>query len=281
MLTVEILKKAGLELTDDQFNQIAKLSENDEKANLDKINLEKAALEKELAPLKAKVTSQEATITELNTDLKGLKTKLKETGDKKFQEQIDILEAGLADAKKAKEDLQTEMQAKLDAANNSFKEYKITSAMEGAMAGLSFKDGITETIQGILKREAIAEMHSLYDIEDVNGRLVFREKEGGKVVTDPKTFEPASAESLMRNNEALKEVLSEGKPKGGLGGSGKGPTGGKGGAFDASGYKTQVDADDALRAHLVSQNMDPTSGEFFDKFDELRSESGIQELPVM
>lgn len=315
MLTVEILSQSSAlsGLTPEQLSAIASMSQNDETVTLTRALAEErvrvasvvsqhsgargiesnepfndylkfaiggnAAKLKEYNQLKQKLEASEKQVAELNEKIKSgaadeaLKTQLNDakTQVASLQKQ---LEKTKADAAEAANKYVSEMQS-----------VKVGYAFDNATSGLKFKDGITEQVQRTLLNAAKAEILAKGTPEfqttpDGQQKLVFRGQDGN-VLLNPKTnLNPYTVSELLMET-SVKDVLATKVDQGGSGGgNGGGGNGGGNTAVDISSAKSQVEADALIEKQLLADGLTRDSDEFFTRFNEIRSESKVANLPI-
>ena len=315
MLTVEILSQSSAlsGLTPEQLSAIASMSQNDETVTLTRALAEErvrvasvvsqhsgargiesnepfndylkfaiggnAAKLKEYNQLKQKLEASEKQVAELNEKIKSgaadeaLKTQLNDakTQVASLQKQ---LEKTKADAAEAANKYVSEMQS-----------VKVGYAFDNATSGLKFKDGITEQVQRTLLNAAKAEILAKGTPEfqttpDGQQKLVFRGQDGN-VLLNPKTnLNPYTISELLMET-SVKDVLATKVDQGGSGGgNGGGGNGGGNTAVDISSAKSQVEADALIEKQLLADGLTRDSDEFFTRFNEIRSESKVANLPI-
>jgi hypothetical protein len=177
MLTVDILKqnKALSELTDEQLNAIATLSQNDEVQVVQtKVKEERAkatlslsqafgiddvtdlTFEKAVEFGKNKLSSVdsakfEKTISDLKTELEA--EKAKKAGDKD-NEKIAALQAELNDTKTKYSELTNQLTEKEKEFSNKLSDYKITSHITQALGSMKFGKGVNDAMLNIIKQRS-------------------------------------------------------------------------------------------------------------------------------
>ena len=313
MLTVEMLQQntqlSGL--TAEQFNAIAEMSRNDENTvigtkigalhgqydsdilsitgvaknsgeksydylkrilNANKADLETLATTKqELATAKAKVTNLEKKIAEGAQD-ETLKQQLKDA-----KQQVTQLQNQLTTK-------QQEFDTEKQKLQNQLQSTHVDYAFAAATSGLKFKTGITESIQKTLLNAAKTEVlqRGTPEFQQNAGgtqKLVFRGADGN-VLNNPKNnLNPYTFEELIMET-SIKDVIDTGRKQTG---GGTGPLGGGGGGgsvLDLSGMRTQLEADKAIEAYLLSNGITRDSAEFAEQSMQLRNENNVANLPI-
>lgn len=312
MLTVDMLRQNGVlaGLTDDQFNAIAIMSQNDENTvigakigalhgqydtdilgitGINKNQGEKSYdyLKRILNDYKTQITSTatiQAQLANAKTEIETLKQKLADgAGDETLKQQ-------LKDAKKLASDLQTQLTQSVTNLANQKAEYEkqikgiyVDNAFSEAVSGLKFKAGITEGIKTVLLNAAKAEVlaKGTPDFIDNNGTktLVYRDTAGNVLNNPANNLNPFTTQELLMQT-SIKDVIDTGIQQHG---GGTGPiqrhntnvT-----VLDLTGAKTQVDADKIIESYLLSNGLTRDSAEFATQSMQLRTENKVNELPI-
>lgn len=313
MLTVDMLSNNPVlqGLTDAQKQAIATMSQNDENTvigtkigalhgqydtdifgitSVKKKDGEKSYdyAKRVLNDYKTKAESAKTIKTELATakaQIADLQSKLeKNSGDETLKQQLkdaNALVAQLQTTLKTKETEYSTEKAKLEASNRSI---HIDYAFQAATAGLKFKEGITAPIQKVLLQSAKNEVLSKGTpdfIDDGTGgkKLVLRDS-NGIILSNPKNnLNPYTIQELVMES-SLKDVIEAGRQQPG-GGTNPQPGGDNNkGALDMSGIKTQLEADNAITAHLLANGITRDSKEFAEQSMQLRNENNVAQLPI-
>lgn len=313
MLTVEMLNQNPVisALTDAQKQAIAEMSQNDENTVIgtrigqlhgqydqDIFNISGVAknqgeksydyAKRVLTDYKTKVASYKTVKDELtaaNAKVADLQAKLeKGAADAELTKQLKDAKAQVTQLQSLLTTKESEFKtekAKLEAAT---KDIHVNYAFQAAIAGLKFKDGITENVQRILLNAAKAEVLAKGTpdfIDDTNGnkKFVLRGADGLTINNPKNNLNPYTlAELLMETS--LKDSLQESKQQPGGGTKPPVKTPPAGGTLDMTGIKTQVEADKMITAHLLSNGLTRDSEEFADRLVELRNENNVSDLPI-
>jgi len=160
---------------------------------------------------------------------------------------------------------------------------QVTTQFEKASAGLKFKAGYPESVQKTLIDTSQANILVKYkpDWVEADGKkvMVFRDDKGEIIRNKNNQLNPYTAEELMKEN--LKEVLDLGKKTTGAGT--KNPAGGDTGTVDVvdiAGAKTQIEADELIVKHLMQIGETRGSASFAEKQKKLRTDNGVDKLPL-
>lgn len=314
MLTIEMLRQSSAltGLTDDQLNAIAEMSRNDENTvigtkigalhgqydadilgitGIKKKDGEKSYdyAKRVLGEYKTKAESVKTIQTQLTAaqaQVAELQSKLeKGAGDETLKQQLKDAKAQVTQLQTQLQTKETEFNTKKAEFDKTIKDTHVDYAFQAATAGLKFKSGITEPIQKTLLNAAKAEVLAKGTpdfIDDGQGgkKLVIRGADGN-ILNNPKNnLNPYTLQELVMET-SLKDVIDTGRQQkgGGTGGFGSG-SGGKGGTFDLSDIKSQVEADKAIESYLLSNGLTRDSQEFAEQSMQLRTENNVASLPI-
>lgn len=308
MLTLDMLRAnttlAGL--SDEQFAAIATMSRNDENTVIankvgalhgqydsDILTLTGVAkkegeksydyMKRVMSDYKTAAEGQQAYINEINS-LKAEKAQLEQK-----------LAAGSTDAalKQKLADTETrlsQMQAQYNLDKETFakekkgyedkiKSIQVDFAFDKAFSGLTFKDGVDDSVKTVLmqdaKRKVLAKGKP--DFVDVNGvsTLVFRDVNGATLNNPNNNLQPYTALELLQSVDSLKSILGTGQR-----GGGTEPIPPRSVTLDLTGVKTQVEADEVIAKHLMDKGLTRYSSEFATEAQKLRTDLGVDKLPI-
>ena len=308
MLTIETLKSnsALSGLTDEQFSAIAAMSQADEQTVIDtrigqlhgqyeadvlavtgvsKNSGEKAYEynKRVLSALKQNADKVATMETELNTAKADLAKAQKALED---GSQDATLKQQLNDAKTRAEGLETQL-SKLKATSaaekvqlkQQYDSARINMAIDNAMSGYKFKDGITEPLQKALMAQAKTEILNRGKAEiDDNGTVIFRNADGTVLTNSKNALKPYTISELLAES-SIKDAL---QLTSGSGGGTREPGAGKGTGVGVSiiGARTQVEADEMIAKALMTQGLTADSNEYHEKFAEIRKAQNVSALPL-
>ena len=298
-------------LTAEQYQAIAEMSQNDENTVigtkigalhgqydsdiLSITGVTKNSGEKSYDYLKRVLNANKTDLETLKTTKQELATaKAKVTNlEKKIAEgaQDETLKQQLKDAKTQVAQLQTQLttkQQEFDTEKQKLQQQlqstHVDYAFAAATGGLKFKAGITDSVAKTLLNAAKAEVLAKGTPEfqqnaDGTQTLVFRDS-NGNVLNNPKNnLNPYTfAELIMETS--IKDVIDTGRQQPG---GGTGPLGGGGGGgsvLDLSSAKTQIEADKAIEAYLLSNGVTRDSEEFATQSMAIRNENNVANLPI-
>ena len=307
MLTVENLK-AVEGINDEQAAKIAELSKKDEDAvigqkfgevyrNLDSIiekstgikrdGDEKTYVYLERAAKAVKETADTATkdIESLKAENEKLQKAIKDgASDTATKEKLAQTEKDLENVKSQYNALKGDFdKAKADYETKLFG-VKVDTAVEAAFGGLKFKDGLTQGIIQMSKRQAAEKVKASNPtaIEDGNGGkiLAFKDAEGAIMRNPDNNLNPYTVDDIVKKELAALGVLAQKRTQGGSGGNG-GNGGGNGGsnAVDISGAKTQNEAYEIIAKQLFEKGFVNGTREFDEAMQKAWGDNNVSKLP--
>lgn len=304
MLTIDILKqnKALSDLSEEQLNAIATLSQNDETQVIQtKIKEERAkatlslsqafgiddvtdlTFEKAVEFGKNKLSSVdsakfEKTISDLKTELES--EKAKKAGDKD-NDKIAALQAELNDTKAKYAELIGQLTEKEKEFNNKLADYKITSHITQALGSMKFGKGVNEAMLNIIKQQAVNDLKTEFTptIVEKEGKesIVFM-KDGVPYNNPANGLNPYSVSELLTEKLKPFGVLDEGRKAEGAGGKGSGRSNST--AIDLTGCKTKVEAQEVAHKFLAGKGLTVGSEEYQTELNTIWQENDIQNLPL-
>lgn len=310
-LTADILKanKALATLTDEQLQTIATLSFNDEEAvigarigalhgDYDKDVLGVTGIAKKqgeksydyvkrvLADYKSTIDSQKTLADQLaaaNTAKADLEAKLKDgTGDAHLKQQLTDATAKITQLQAAIDADKAKYTADITKYESDLHSMQVNHELENAIAGMAFKATIPESVKQVLIDNAKNQIHTGTKpefITDAAGKkqLVFRDATGNVMNNPENKLNPYTAKELLANN--LKDVLDLGRQQPGTGTQNPKVLG-TSTSVDLSAAKSQVAADEAIQSYLMSTGLTRGSAEFAEKQAAIRTEHGVDKLPI-
>ena len=221
------------------------------------------------------------TIATLRTEIDGYKKTIAEgKGSEEVAKQLRDAQKQLADTQALFEQKNKEWEDKYTLLNTQYQTSLIDAEFGKALTGMKFKSIYPESVQKTLidsaKRTVLSTAKPDWLEENGEKKLVFRDATGNIMTNPENKLNPFTPGELLRKE--LKEVLDLGRQQTGAGTK---PTGNGGGAtFDLSGVTTQVAADEMISKHLMSQGFTRGSKEFADEAQKIRTENGVDKLPV-
>lgn len=310
-LTAAVLRaNAGLaSLSDEQLSIIAELSRNDENTvigtrigelhgqyDADVLSVTGIAknqgeksydyVKRILADYKQKAAGSEALnsqIADLQSQIETYKKTIAEgKGNEVISQQLRDAQKQLADTQALFEAKNKEWQDKYDGLNSQYQQSLIDAEFSKALQGIKFKAIYPESVQRTLvdsaKRTILAAAKPDWIDENGTKKLVFRDAAGNIMTNQENRLNPFTPGELLQRE--LKDVLDTGRKQIGAGTQGFQGNGGAGGALDLTGITNQVDADDAIRKHLMRLGFTRGSKEFSDESMKLRKEYQVDKLPI-
>lgn len=309
MLTIETLRaNAALNgLTDEQFNAIATMSQADEQTvintrigqlhgqyeadvlsvtGIQKNNGEKAYdyTKRVLGAMKENADKVAGLTEQLNTAKADLAKAQKalENGlqDATLKQQLKDAQKQVTDLQEQLANTQREAAAQKVQLKKEYDDARINMAIDTAMSGYKFKDGITEPLQKALMAQAKAEVLARGKAEiDDKGVIIFRNEDGTILTNSKNAMNPYTITELL-GESSIKDALMV---QGGTGG-GTGEPGGQGGnqstIISIAGARTQVEADEMIAKALMARGLTNDSAEFQTQFTEARKAQNVAALPI-
>lgn len=221
------------------------------------------------------------TIATLQTEIEGYKKTIAEgKGSEEVSKQLRDAQKQLADTQALFEQKNKEWEDKYTLLNTQYQTSLIDAEFGKALTGMKFKSIYPESVQKTLidsaKRTVLSTAKPDWLEENGEKKLVFRDATGNIMTNPENKLNPFTPGELLKRE--LKEVLEVGRQQTGAGTK---PTGNGGGAtFYLSGVTNQVAADEMISKHLMSQGFTRGSKEFADEAQKIRTENGVDKLPV-
>lgn len=300
MLTEDLIKGQEIlkTLTDEQVKAIATLSQNDENEVVGRVTGQihgyydenfKAILgvdkptgvkssefwKSQVATLKEKAAKAGDTkeIDALKSTIAGLEEKIKAgKGDTALVEKLEKekaeLTATVEDLRKQFSKGKEEWEAKLSEREKAFQSIETDRLLTEQLRGLKFKSTIPENLQRIAINTAKQDILAKYETEvqetTAGKRLVFK-KDGVVLSNRENGLEPFTGLELIRNHEAMKEIIDPGRQQAGAGTKGKGGGGELvGDVVQIGPVKTKLEADEAIKSALHAQGIASTDQRYHD-----------------
>ena len=308
MLTREILRQnaAFAELSDDIISQIEQMSRNDEETLIgkrigeihqqyDKTIFETTGiarngdeksykyLERAAKSLREKVQNADSLndkIAALEKEKEELKKKITEGGG----EELQAVNAELAKTKQQYNALKKQMDEREGEYKKQLFDVQVGFDMSQAVSGLKLRADIPEAAARVLMESAVNKVKTAYTPEyvETNGvkKLVFKDENGVTLNNPQNSLEPYTAKELLQNELKTMGILDEGRKQ--TGGGTHGGSGGSGGgsSVDISGAKTQVEANDMIKAALGRQGLIYGTSEYQAAMDKAWTDNNVGQLPL-
>ena len=237
-----------------------------------------------LGDYKTKAASADAlnqTIATLQTEIEGYKKTIAEgKGNEEVAKQLKDAQKQLADTQSLFEKKNAEWENKYSALNTQYQTSLIDAEFGKALSGMKFKSIYPESVQKTLidsaKRTVLSTAKPDWLEENGEKKLVFRDATGNIMTNPENKLNPFTPGELLKRE--LKEVLDNGRQQTGAGT--KNLQGGGSSTFDLGGATTQVAADEMIAKHLMANGYTRGSREFADEAQKIRTENGVDKLPV-
>ena len=237
-----------------------------------------------LGDYKTKAASADAlnqTIATLQTEIEGYKKTIAEgKGNEEVSKQLRDAQKQLADTQSLFEQKNAEWENKYSALNTQYQTSLIDAEFGKALSGMKFKSIYPESVQKTLidsaKRTVLSTAKPDWLEENGEKKLVFRDATGNIMTNPENKLNPFTPGELLKRE--LKEVLDNGRQQTGVGT--KNLQGGGSSTFDLGGATTQVAADEMIAKHLMENGYTRGSREFADEAQKIRTENGVDKLPV-
>lgn len=312
MLTVEILRQnAALSgLTDEQFNTIATMSQNDENTvigtkigalhgaydadilkitGITKNNGEKSYdyAKRVLNNYKTQLGSVDTLKSQIETqktEITSLKEKLASNStDETLKQQLSDAQNRVSELQKQLKTKETEFQNSNEAHKKEVKDIQVNYAFANATSGLKFKAGISDELQKVLLNAAKAEIlaKGTPDFIDNNGTkvLVYRDTNGNILNNPANSLNPYTTKELLMQT-SIKDAIDTGIQQNGSGTKNITINKNNNSPLDLSSAKTQIEADKSIESYLLSQGITRYSEQFSEQSLQLRNDNNVAQLPI-
>lgn len=311
-LTTELLNanSATATLTDEQKNAIVEMSNNDENSvigakvgeiyrNLDADVLATSGIAKDgaektydyakrvIGGLKEKADAADgnaAKIATLEKEKARLEKTIQEGGqDAEVKKELTKAKADLSNVQREYAELKT----KFDKAESDHAAALLEVRIAGEFAGITpnFKKDLPEGVKSVLLNQAIATVKGMspeYIDNGAGGKVLAFMKDGVVLRNAEKNLAPFTAADLVLKELKGMGVLEEGRKQTGTGSQSTLPGVSSDGSVDISGAKTQVEADDLIKASLLARGLAVGTVSYQKEFDKIRVEKydAIKTLPL-
>lgn len=154
---------------------------------------------------------------------------------------------------------------------------RVDSEFNSVLVGIQFKkDETAIALKDIALQNAKQALRSEFTMDVVDGKRVWRNKQGDIVRNPQNGNEPATTADLILPK--LAPIIDQGRKATGTG------TNGASGGTNPSGFnptaKTRVDFDREAGEYLISKGLERTKPEFAAKLTELRKEFNVAQMPM-
>lgn len=312
MLTVEILRQntALSGLTDEQFNTIATMSQNDENTVIGtKIGALHGAYDADILKITGiaknngeksydyakrvlnnyktqlgSVDTLKSQIETQKTEITSLKEKLASNStDETLKQQLSDAQNRVSELQKQLKAKETEFQNSNEAHKKEVKDIQVNYAFADATSGLKFKAGISDELQKVLLNAAKAEIlaKGAPDFIDNNGTkvLVYRDANGNILNNPANSLNPYTTKELLMQT-SIKDAIDTGKQQPGSGTNNIVNNNGNISPLDLSSARTQIEADKSIENYLLSQGITRDSEQFSEQSLQLRNDNNVAQLPI-
>lgn len=312
MLTVEMLKQNSKlsGLSDEQFNAIAIMSQNDENSvigtkigalhgqydtdifgitGIAKNQGEKSYdyAKRVLNDYKQQIASTatiQAQLANAKKEVETLKQKLADgAGDDQLKQQLKDAKALASQLQQQLTQQTAELTKQKETYEAQIKSIHVDNEFNSAISSLTFKSGITDGIKSVLIKAAKAEVlaKGTPDFIEANGvkTLVFRDATGNVLNNPANNLNPFTVKELLMQT-SIKDVIDLGRQQQGGGTQPNERSDGNVVILDLSGAKTQVEADKVIENYLLGNGLTRDSAEFAQQSMTLRNENNVSQLPI-
>lgn len=312
MLTVEILRQnAALSgLTDEQFNTIATMSQNDENTVIStKIGALHGAYDADILKITGitknngeksydyakrvlnnyktqlgSVDTLKSQIETQKTEITSLKEKLASNStDETLKQQLSDAQNRVSELQKQLKTKETEFQNSNEAHKKEVKDIQVNYAFANATSGLKFKAGISDELQKVLLNAAKAEIlaKGTPDFIDNNGTkvLVYRDTNGNILNNPANSLNPYTTKELLMQT-SIKDAIDTGIQQNGSGTKNITVNKNNNSPLDLSSAKTQIEADKSIESYLLSHGITRDSEQFSEQSLQLRNDNNVAQLPI-
>lgn len=226
-------------------------------------------------------------------DLDDLKKQVAEgTADAVLKKKLTTTEQLVADLEKQNKKLQGEIgelnsvkEKVLSEKDAVVVEIKTDHAFDKALQGIKFRSTYSETAASRLVDAAKQEILTKYKpemVKDAMGgtSIQLRNKATGEIELNPSNLQKpyTPGELLMKNLKGF-ELIDEGRRQSGTGTNGSQGVGNHVTIDAVRGAKSKPEADAAIKSYLESQKITTSHPDFNQKFQELRREHKVAEMP--
>lgn len=193
------------------------------------------------------------------------------------------LEKAKAKAERLEQDLTAKSEAweaKFTEQAQTFEQERFTNVVNNALSALPFKDGLSDYVIDLAKRDVVAKVAGMTREWTDDGRVEFKD-ESGLVLRDPTTSKPLTEQDILKRELGTAGMLAENQSQGGAGSKPAPTASTQKGSFALNGEASQVQATRSLEDHLIGQGLSIGSTEYQAAFDQAFSEViAPAELPI-
>ena len=162
---------------------------------------------------------------------------------------------------------------------------QIDAELNAALEGMTFKQGLSDAVVAVLKKQAADKVRSLnpeYIDNGAGGKTLTFKGADGTILRNPDTnLNPFTARELLRKELSTMDVLETPRKQTGAGSDTETHTGaGNNAAIDVSGARTQSEAFSLIEGALLRNGLPRGSQKFKAAFDEAWAANKIADLPL-
>lgn len=298
-MNADVLKTNVSGLTDEQVSKIVELSTNELEQKRQEVTNEVTGtiygnLDTDLESLGYAKPNGVRTFDHIKSTISTLKEKSGQMSG--LQSEIDRLKAELAkgasdDVKQQIAQLQSSLndvneqltkERQLHAEDNqkhegAMRDYQFNLAVKDALAGVKFKDGISDAVKKLMINEACKEVLKDRTFKtDAEGNMTFYDA-NGTIITNPNDMaKPYTLKALLTDKTTLGDIIDKRKVEG-AGGRGGGQQNNYG--INLTG-KTRIEANDAIESYLFSKGYTVADAKFQEEKDKIWKELNVSALPM-
>lgn len=295
MINTEIVKANSVlaGLTDEQCEAIITLSNNSEKAEIEKLNASfestiatgfdgykrndgednTAFISRVVGSLKTDASKNAEKVETLTKEVAKLnKTIADNAGDAELTKKLTTAQKDLAAITQSYADLKKQSEADKAEYSKKILDYKIDTEINAARSNIKYSDTISESARDALTRQAIEKIKSFAPSFTDDGKLIFHNADGSTMVNKENGLNPFSASELLMSELRTFGILNENPNNGGAGTKNPAPK-------IITGYKTQAEAIDAYGKELAKDGYVAGTKAHSDKMAEFMKANDISKLP--
>lgn len=140
------------------------------------------------------------------------------------------------------------------------------------------KDTVSDTTKELHINHTINELLKSADFDE-NNNVIFRNEKGEILYNPANKNNPYSITEMYEKNNYFKDIMDEGRKQTGLGSKDHSKQT-QVFAMNITGAKSQVEADEMIKASLLQSGITQSDPEFQKKFTEIRKENNVTQLPL-
>lgn len=286
-------------MTQEELNKVEGLTAEQSAAILELVNTEHNTitgqiygnLDKDMQALGYEKPQGVKTYDFIKTTIQTLGDKVKGLETEKSTLQAQLNENGgndatIAELRKQNGDLQHQLDAERESrrtdaekASKELRDFKVTTALNNALVGVKFKANIPESLRNIAIGKATERLAQATVDFDTYGNIVFRDNNGEILLNAKNGNKPYTAQEMLVESEELKDIIDTGRKKTGAG-TAEPSTQVQTTGVDMDGVKTQSEANDRIKRHLLDEGVTIGTKEYAERSAKLYEELGVAKLPL-